>query len=143
MRTTKSTPIGVWLGLVSLVMDHKGLAQSLLQDETGMPWSRFRLLRRVEDRSRTQRELTELMSVDAPAVSVIVGDLVARGHVERVPSATDGRVKQVQITASGRALLERLRDLPDVIPAPVAALSPDERRLLAHLIDVMRAGVDE
>ncbi|NNG41163.1 MarR family transcriptional regulator [Flexivirga sp. ID2601S] len=143
MRTTKITPIAVWLGLMALVMDHKGLAQTLLQDEMAMPWSRFRLLRRIEDHARTQRELAEMMHVDAPAVSVIVGDLVERGYAERVASDTDGRVRLVHITDAGRALLERLRDLPGVLPAPIAALSAAERRELARLIDKMRAAVDQ
>ncbi len=128
---------------MALVMDHKNLAQALLQDEMGMPWSRFRLLRRIEDHSRTQRELAQMMHVDAPAVSVIVGDLVERGYAERAASETDGRVRLVHITDAGRALLERLRDLPGVVPAPIAALSAAERRELARMIDKMRAAVDQ
>lgn len=133
--------MAVWMALMALVMDHKALAQSLLQEATGMPWSRYRALRRLEDRSLSQRELAEALHVDAPAVSVIVGDLEARGYADRIPSPTDGRVKLVHITDEGRALMDRLRELPGVVPAPVAALSADERRELARLIDLMRGGV--
>lgn len=127
---------------MSLVMDNKTLAQTLLQDATGMPWSRYRALRRLEVHPLPQRVLAEQLHVDAPAASVIVGDLVARGYAEQIPSPDDGRVKWVHITEHGEELMERLRDLPGVVPAPVAALTAAERRELARLVDKMRAGTD-
>lgn len=138
MRRTSSDPIAVWMGLMGLVMDHKMLAPALLQEASGMPWSRYRALRRVEDRSLTQRELAEAMRVDAPAMSGIVNDLVRRGYAARVPHPDDARMRLVTITEAGRELMERLRHLPDVVPAPVATLTTAERRELARLIDKMR-----
>jgi DNA-binding MarR family transcriptional regulator len=138
MRTTSSDPISVWMGLMALVMDHKLLAQSLLQEASGMPWSRYRALRRVEDRPYTQRELADAMRIDAPAISGIVGDLVERGYAERGVDPQDARVKLVTITQAGRELMEHLRTLPGVVPAPVSSLTPAERRELARLIDKMR-----
>lgn len=126
---------------MSLVMDNKTLAQTLLQDATGMPWSRYRALRRLEDHPLPQRMLAEQLHIDAPAVSVIVGDLVAKGYVDRVGAPDDGRVKLVRITDRGADLMERLRDLPGVVPPPVATLTAVERRELARLIDKMRAGM--
>ncbi|GGO86544.1 hypothetical protein GCM10011584_09120 [Nocardioides phosphati] len=123
---------------MALVMDHKLLAQSLLQEASGMPWSRYRALRRVEDRAFTQRELAEAMRVDAPAMSGIVGDLVERGYAERGVDPQDARVKLVTITDAGRELMEHLRTLPGVVPAPVSSLTAAERRELARLIDKMR-----
>lgn len=127
---------------MSLVMDNKTLAQTLLQDATGMPWSRYRALRRIEVRPLSQRALAEQLHVDAPAVSVIVNELVARGYADRIASPEDGRVKLVHITERGEQLMEQLRDLPGVVPAPVAALTAAERRELARLVDKMRAGAD-
>jgi len=138
MHTTSSDPISVWMGLMALVMDHKLLAQSLLQEASGMPWSRYRALRRIEDRPFTQRELAEAMRVDAPAMSGIVGDLVERGYAERGVDPQDARVKLVTITEAGRTLMEQLRTLPGVVPAPVSSLTATERRELARLIDKMR-----
>ncbi|GAB2984325.1 hypothetical protein GCM10027076_23030 [Nocardioides montaniterrae] len=127
---------------MGLVMDHKLLAQSLLQEASGMPWSRYRALRRVEDRDLTQRELAAAMHIDAPAISGIVGDLVERGYVVRVTHPQDARMKVVTITDAGRELMERLRTLPDVVPAPVATLTAAERRELARLVDKMRAAAE-
>ncbi|MDO7867141.1 MarR family winged helix-turn-helix transcriptional regulator [Nocardioides jiangxiensis] len=142
MRTTSSDPIAVWMGLMGLVMDHKLLAQGLLQEASGMPWSRYRALRRVEDRGWSQRELAEAMRVDASAMSGIVDDLVERGYAERVTHPQDARMKLVTITESGRDLMEHLRTLPGVVPPPVATLTHAERRELARLVDKMRAAAE-
>lgn len=139
MVTTKTTPVGVWLNLMALVMDHKWMVRDLLQDRTGgMPWNGYRALRRVERTPMSQGELAERMDIDAPAASVLVSDLVGRGYVERVGDPADGRRKLVHVTEAGRDLLESIRTA-DVVPPPVATLTAAERRELTRLIDKMRA----
>lgn len=143
MTTTKSTPVAVWLNLHALVMDHKWLSRDLLHDRTdGMPWSGYRVLRRVEDGPRSQGEIADLMGIDAPAVSGIIADLVQRGYVDRTADPTDGRRKLVDITAGGREVLDGLRSVADVVPAPMATLTAAERRELTRLIDKMRAATE-
>lgn len=142
MRRTPSDPIAVWMGLTALVMDNKSIAPALLQEASGMPWSRYRALRRIEDRTYSQRELAEGMHVDAPAMSGIVNDLVRRGYAARVPHDDDARMRLVTITDAGRELMERLRHLPDVVPAPVATLTAAERHELARLVDKMREAAE-
>lgn len=140
MKTTKTTPVAVWLNLAALVMDHKWLVRDLLQDHTGgMPWNGYRALRRVEREPLSQGQLAERMHIDAPAASVLVGELVDRAYVERVPDPRDGRRKLVRITDAGRSLVESLRATTDVVPAPVSTLTAAERRELTRLIDKMRA----
>lgn len=144
MTTTKTTPVAVWLNLHALVMDHKWLSRDLLHDRTdGMPWSGYRVLRRVEDGPLSQGEIADLMGIDAPAVSGIIADLVARGYIGRTADPTDGRRKLVDITDSGREVLDGLRSVTDVVPAPVASLTAAERRELTRLIDKMRAASDD
>lgn len=139
MTTTKTTPVAVWLNLHALVMDHKWLSRDLLHDRTdGMPWSGYRVLRRVEDGPLSQGRIADLMGIDAPAVSGIITDLVARGYIDRTADPTDGRRKLVDITDSGREVLDGLRSVTDVVPAPVASLTAAERRELTRLIDKMR-----
>lgn len=143
MTTTKTTPVAVWLNLHALVMDHKWLSRDLLHDRTdGMPWSGYRVLRRVEDGPRSQGEIAELMGVDAPAVSGIIADLMSRGYVSRTPDPADGRRKLVDITDGGREVLDGMRSATDVVPAPMASLTAAERRELSRLIDKMRAASD-
>lgn len=133
----------MWLAVVSLVMDQKHAGRELFEERIGMPWSRFRALRRIERTPRTQRELADLMHVDAPAVSVIVGDLVRRGLVTRSPSPHDARSKVVEISDAGRRLMDDLRSTPDVVPPMVATLTAADRRELLRLVDKMRAGLDQ
>jgi DNA-binding MarR family transcriptional regulator len=143
MATTKTTAVAVWLNLHGLVMDHKWLSRDLLHDRTdGMPWSGYRVLRRVEDGPRSQGEIADLMGIDAPAVSGIIADLVQRGYVDRTTDPTDGRRKLVDITTGGREVLHGLRSVADVVPAPMAPLTATERRELNRLIDKMRAASD-
>lgn len=143
MKPTTTTPVAVWLNLHALVMDHKWLSRDLLHDRTdGMPWNGYRVLRRVEDGPMSQGEIAERMGVDAPAVSGIVADLMARGYVLRTTDPTDGRRKLVQISDSGRDILEKLRSVGDVVPPPVATLTAAERRELTRLIDKMREAAD-
>jgi len=127
---------------MSLVMDHKGAGRELFEGRIGMPWSRFRALRRLEGTARSQRELAELMGVDASAMSAIVGDLLQRGLVSRETSPDDGRRKIVAITDAGRQLITDVRETTDVVPPLVAALDAGERRELLRLVDKMRAGAD-
>lgn len=142
MTTSKTTPVGVWLNLAALVMDNKWMVRDLLQGRTGgMAWNGYRALRRLERTPMSQGELADRMDIDAPAASVLVGDLVARGHVERLPDPTDGRRKMVHITAAGHELLERLRTA-EVVPPPVATLTSAERRELTRLIDKMREATE-
>lgn len=143
MNPTETTPVAVWLNLHALVMDHKWLSRDLLHDRTdGMPWSGYRVLRRVEDGPRSQGEIADLMGIDAPAVSGIIADLVARRYVGRTTDPTDGRRKLVGITDGGREVLNGLRSVSDVVPAPMASLTAAERRELTRLIEKMREASD-
>jgi DNA-binding MarR family transcriptional regulator len=143
MPTSKTpSPVAAWLALISVVMDHKGAGHELLEERIGMPWSRFRALRRLEVNSLSQRELADRMSVDAPAMSVIVGDLVRRGLASRATSPDDGRRKIVTITDAGRQLITDVREMTDVVPRLVAGLDAGDRRELVRLVNKMRAGAD-
>lgn len=137
------TPVAIWLNLHALVMDHMWLSRDLLHDRTGgMPWSGYRVLRRVEGGPRSQGEIADLMGIDAPAVSGIIADLVSRGYVDRTADPTDGRRKLVDITVGGREVLNGLRSVTDVVPAPMASLTAAERRELSRLIEKMREAAE-
>ncbi len=136
------TPAAVWLAMIALVNDDKSRTRERIDARIDMPFSRFRALRRLERGPRTQRELGEAMGVDAPAVSGIVADLVARGLAERTPHPDDGRCKVVTITDAGRAILDDLRDSPDFAPRAFGELSPAELAGLAGLLERLRSGAE-
>jgi DNA-binding MarR family transcriptional regulator len=117
-----------------LVMDHKNLWREQFEEHVDMPFSRYRAMRRLGVHSRTQRELADLMNIDAPATSVIVGDLESRGLVERRQHPDDGRAKVIEVTEAGREWLAQVRDLPGRAPKMFDALTVTERRELARLL---------
>ncbi|MCR1783894.1 MarR family transcriptional regulator [Nocardioides carbamazepini] len=138
MSTSNQTPLKLWLAMTELVMDHKNLWRETFESRLEVPFSRYRAMRRLERRALTQRDLADLLHVDAPAASVIVTDLVDRGLVTRRPHPEDGRAKIVEITDSGRDWMEEVRSLPVAVPAAVDVLSAAERRDLARLLAKMR-----
>ncbi len=72
-----------------------------------------------------QSALSERALVDAPNVSRLVDALVERGLVERTPSATDRRVKLIEVTDAGSALAGRL----------LAAAQHERHRVFAGIDD--------
>lgn len=143
MSTTKSTPVGLWLSMMGIVMDHKWYFAERFEKKLPVPYSRYRALRRVEQSPRSQRELADAMGVDAPAMTGIVTDLVKHGLATREPHPEDGRIKLVTATAQGRAWLDEVRSLPDGAPPLMDVLTADERRELARLLDKLQAGAVE
>jgi DNA-binding MarR family transcriptional regulator len=53
-----------------------------------------------------QRALMRLLAIDRSTIGATLSVIEKRGLVERVTPETNGRVKQLYITSSGRALLE-------------------------------------
>ncbi|WP_371650282.1 MULTISPECIES: MarR family winged helix-turn-helix transcriptional regulator [unclassified Streptomyces] len=95
----------------------------------------------------TPAELMRSAMVTSGAVSQRLDRLEARGLVTRSPSATDGRVVEVALTAEGRALIDRA--LPDHLATEerlLAALGTDRRDALAgtlrELLESLGDGVD-
>lgn len=130
--------------MMGIVMDHKWYFAERFEKTVPVPYSRYRALRRVEQGPRSQRELAEAMGVDAPAMTMIVNDLVEHGLATREPHPGDRRVKLVTATAQGLAWLDDVRSLPDGAPPLMDVLTRDERRQLARLLDKLQAGqVDE
>ena len=123
--------------MVTLVRDNpypKEHTEQLL----GMPFGRFRALRRIEQSTRTQRELADLMGVDASAMSAIVGDLLDRGLVTRTPNPDDRRYNLIDITPAGRSLMDRVRQSGELAPAMFGALTPRQRGHLADALATLR-----
>lgn len=124
--------------MLSVVMDHRFQWRRAVEDQIGMPFSRYRALRRVADRSRTQRELAESLRVDAPATTTIVADLVGQGLVRQVPLETDRRVRMVEITDAGLERLQEIEAIPDGVPEVMFSLDETQRQQLAGVLDTLR-----
>jgi len=125
-----------WQILVSLVMDSRGDWRRQVTEATGLPFSRVRALKRLRNEPRTLSNLAYEMSIDAPATTVIVNDLEARGLVERKAHPENRRSKLVSATAEGRKVLAAVSGITDRPPPALAELPPSE---LAELLRILEA----
>ncbi|MGH8945650.1 MAG: MarR family winged helix-turn-helix transcriptional regulator, partial [Acidimicrobiia bacterium] len=93
----------------------------------------------------TLRELAETEGVAAASISGIVGRLVDKGLVSRVPNPEDGRSALVEMSEQGREILERGRGARTAILAErLQRLSVGERRVLAEAMAILdRIGEEE
>jgi DNA-binding MarR family transcriptional regulator len=122
----------------SLVLDNKDRWRRAVVDRTGLPFSRIRILRRLASQPMTVKEVAEAATIDAPAATVAVNDLEARGLVVRQPHPDNRRCKLVSLTEAGRDVIAVLDDTDDPAPEVLATLGEEDlqvlRAILARLI---------
>ncbi|PND55846.1 MarR family transcriptional regulator [Mycobacterium sp. ENV421] len=126
----------VWRSMSSLVLDNKDRWRRAVVDRTGLPFSRIRILRRLASQPMTVKQVAEAATIDAPAATVAVNDLEARGLVVRQPHPDNRRCKLVSLTDAGRDVIAVLDDTDD--PAPEVLASLDEQDLQALLAILAR-----
>ena len=85
-------------------------------EQTGLPFSRIRILSRLSRRSMTVKQVAHAATMDAPAATVAVNDLEERGLVVRETDPTNRRCKVVSLTDAGRAMVRKIDAVDD--PAP-------------------------
>jgi DNA-binding MarR family transcriptional regulator len=128
----------VWRSMSSLVLDNKDRWRRAVVDRTGLPFSRIRILRRLASQPMTVKEVAEAATIDAPAATVAVNDLEARGLVVRQPHPDNRRCKLVSLTEAGRDVIAVLDDTDDPAPEVLATLGEEDlhvlRTILARLI---------
>jgi DNA-binding MarR family transcriptional regulator len=60
---------------------------------------------------RIQAQLSEALGCEPPSVTLMTRKLEASGHIQRTPDPADKRATVVALTDSGKALVERIRQL--------------------------------
>lgn len=95
-------------------------------------------------RDRTMSGLADRLRIDASTATRGVQRLVDHGLVERFPSPDDGRVVMVRVTSEGRArhadvAARRAYAMQQIL----GAFDPDERALLADLLDRFVTSLDD
>ena len=84
----------------------------------------------------TAGEIAKRLDVSTARVSAALNALEKKGCVERLKSATDGRMVVVRLTASGRAALEsREEQLLAIIGRILGKLTEEELLSLLHIIE--------
>jgi DNA-binding MarR family transcriptional regulator len=99
----------------------------------------FGLLMILSERGRTLTELAAFRGVSLPTMSASVTALVQRGWVKRAPPGKDRRTVLLDVTASGRAALDRVgRAAESHLSEVLAPLDAASRRRLVAGLGVLR-----
>ena len=83
----------------------------------------------------TAQDVSRLTGRPRNSISRAVHRMVAEGHIERAPDPDDGRQARLTITASGRALHEKIAArMAERQDETLAGLAPAEREALSSLL---------
>jgi DNA-binding MarR family transcriptional regulator len=126
---------GVWRAIASLVIDNRDAWKRAVIEETGLPFSRIRILRRLARRPMTVKQVAEAATIDAPAATVAVNDLEDRGLVVRETDPTNRRSKLVSLTDAGREMVRVIDGIDDPAPDALTSLDDADLKALHAIID--------
>jgi DNA-binding MarR family transcriptional regulator len=125
----------VWRAMASLVIDNRDGWKRAVIEETGLPFSRIRILKRLSARPMTVKQVAHAAAMDAPATTVAVNDLEDRGLVVRQTDPTNRRCKVVSLTGAGRAMVDKIDAVADPAPNALAALDDAQLKDLKAILD--------
>jgi DNA-binding MarR family transcriptional regulator len=125
----------VWRAMAALVIDNRDSWKRAVIEQTGLPFSRIRILRRLGRQPMTVKELARAATIDAPAATVAVNDLEDRGLVVRETDPTNRRCKVVSLTDAGREMVRQIDTVDDPAPNVLAALDAARLKELKAIID--------
>ena len=91
----------VWRTMSALVLENKDAWRRSVVELTGLPFSRIRILKRLDRHPMTVKQVAEAATIDAPAATVAVNDLEARGLVVREINPENRRAKVGSLTTAG------------------------------------------
>src|ERR1700757_1750582 len=125
----------VWRQMWTFVIDNKDSWRRAVVEQTGLPFSRIRILRRLARAPMTVKQIAAAVTVDAPAATVAVNDLEAQGLVVRRIDPENRRCKLVSLTDAGRDVVATIDAVDDPAPEGLARLSDEELHALRAMID--------
>jgi DNA-binding MarR family transcriptional regulator len=125
----------VWRAMASLVHDNRDGWKRAVVDQSGLPFSRIRILMRLNRQSMTVKQLAHAATMDAPATTVAVNDLEDRGLVIRETDPKNRRCKVVSLTDAGHEMVHKIDSVDDPAPNALAALDDTQLKALKAIID--------
>ncbi|WP_327003010.1 MarR family winged helix-turn-helix transcriptional regulator [Dactylosporangium sp. NBC_01737] len=126
-----------------LSLRHRARAAALLVPLGLHPGQETLLLELARTGPMIQAQLSETLGCEPPSVTLMTRKLEAAGHIRREPAPTDKRATVVALTDSGRALVERLRQLwCDLAEETVAGLPADTVEQLPDVLNTITGNVD-
>lgn len=128
-----------WRTMAAFVVENHDSWKRAVVEQSGLPFSRVRILRRLSRRAMTVKELAHAATIDAPAATVAVNDLEARGLVVRQVDPENRRCKRVSLTDAGRAVVSKIDAVDDPAPDAMANLDDGELEALRHIMAKLRS----
>jgi DNA-binding MarR family transcriptional regulator len=129
----------VWRAMAALVIDNRDSWRRAAVERTGMPFSRIRILKRLDRQPMTVKQVAQAATIDAPAATVAVNDLEERGLVVREPDPANRRCKVVSLTDAGRDMVRTIDGIHDPAPEVFAALADADLTELKAILDKLGA----
>ena len=94
-----------------LSLRHRARAAALLAPLGLFPGQEALLLELARTGPMIQAQLSGALGCEPPSVTLMTRKLEASGHVRREPAPGDKRASVVELTESGKALTDRVKDL--------------------------------
>jgi DNA-binding MarR family transcriptional regulator len=124
----------VWRAIAALVIDNRDSWKRAVVEQSGLPFSRIRILKRLSRQSMSVKELAHAATIDAPAATVAINDLEERGLVVRKTDPTNRRSKIVSLTEEGRVTVGKIESIDDPAPDILATLDHAELKSLQSVL---------
>jgi DNA-binding MarR family transcriptional regulator len=126
-----------------LSLRHRARTAALLAPLGLHPGQEALLLELARTGPLIQAQLSEALSIEPPSVTLMTRKLEASGHVRRRPAPSDRRASVVELTDSGTALAERVKELWCALAEEtVAGLRAETVAELPGLLNTLTGNVD-
>lgn len=117
----------VWEAIPPLWNSMRANVRAIASERFAISVQQFRLLRHIGRGVRSASELASLSQTSRPAVSQCVDALVEKGLVTRRQSVHDRRCVELEVTPSGREMLDAIfQENRRWMLQKLASLSPEE-----------------
>ncbi|MDI2124581.1 MarR family winged helix-turn-helix transcriptional regulator [Yinghuangia seranimata] len=126
-----------------LSLRHRARTAALLAPLGLHPGQEALLLELARTGPRIQAQLSDALGCEPPSVTLMTRKLEAAGHIRRTPDPSDKRASIVELTDSGRALTEQVKELWRGLAAEtVAGLPAGTVAELPGLLGTLTTNVD-
>ncbi|MEU5785960.1 MarR family winged helix-turn-helix transcriptional regulator [Micromonospora lupini] len=126
-----------------LSLRHRARAAALLAPLGLHPGQEALLLELDRTGPRIQAQLSEALGCEPPSVTLMTRKLEASGHIRRRPSSSDKRASIVELTDSGKALADQVKELwHGLAEETVTGLPAQTVAELPAILNAMTANVD-
>ena len=126
-----------------LSLRHRARAATLLAPLGLYPGQEALLLELARTGPMIQAQLSEALGCEPPSVTLMTRKLEATGHIRRTPAPSDRRASIVELTDSGRALADQVRQLWCILAEEtVTGLPAQTTAELPGILKAMTGNVD-